>query len=85
MDKIETKKLIMETLDGIEKLLNGLSAMMDACNTINRGDTVSVEDLGRMAARQIDVDPDCAVSVLNTAFKIVRDLELKVEVEDDDD
>ena len=84
MNKTEVKKLIMETLDGVEKLLNGLSAMMDACNTVNHGDTVSVEDLGRMAARQADVDPDCAVSVLQATFKVVHELDLKVEVANDD-
>ena len=80
----------MKALDILENAMNAVNTAVEAIDQYARqigvkGKQVTIEDLALMAASKAGMDLMCVTRALDAAFSLIRDLELIVVAEDDDD
>lgn len=87
MKNYEEKMRAMEILEAaVESMNNVMEAIDGFARTNGLTDShVTIPELASLVAAELEMKPECAYAVLETAFDMISTLRLTVDVEDDED
>lgn len=85
-EKMKALAVLKTAVDKVEDALEAIDAFADSISIMpEKEKTVELPELAAMVAKKIKMRPCCVCEVLVTAFDLIRELNLMVVVEEDED
>ena len=85
-EKMKALAVLKAAVDKVDAALEAIDAFADKLGiTPEKEKTVELPELAAMVAKEIKMRPGCVHAVLVTAFDLIRELDLTVVVEEDED
>lgn len=85
-EKMKALAVLKAAVDKVDAALEAIDAFADKLGiTPEKDKTVDLSELAAMVAKEIKMRPGCVHAVLVTAFDLIRELDLTVVVEEDED
>ena len=85
-EKMKALAVLKNAVDKVDDALEAIDAFADSIGiTPEKEKTVELPELAAMVAKEIKVRPGCVHAVLVTAFDLIREMDLTVVVEEDED
>lgn len=87
MKNYEEKMKALGILKAAVESVNSAMEAIDSFASANglQDAHVTIPELAGMVSAELEMKPECVCAVLETAFEMITDLRLTVEVEDDDE
>ena len=85
-EKMKALAVLKAAVDKVDDALDAIDAFADEIGIKPRKEkTVGLPELAAMVSKETRMRPSCAYEVLVTAFSLIRELDLTVMVEEDED
>ena len=85
-EKMKALAVLKAAVDKVDDALDAIDAFADEIGIKPRKEkTVGLPELAAMVSKETRMRPGCAYEVLVTAFSLIRELDLTVMVEEDED
>ena len=85
-EKMKALAVLKNAVDKVDDALEAIDALADTIGIKpEKEKTVELPELAAMVAKEIKVRPGCVHAVLVTAFDLIREMDLTVVVEEDED
>ena len=85
-EKMKALAVLKAAVDKVDDALEAIDAFADTIGIKpEKEKTVELPELAAMVAKEIKMRPGCVHAVLVTAFDLIRELDLTVMVEEDND
>ena len=85
-EKMKALAVLKAAVDKVDDALDAIDAFADEIGIKPRKEkTVGLPELAAMVSKETRMRPSCAYEVLVTAFDLIRELDLTVMVEGDED